>query len=130
MFENAFGTRAVMEDLIAAEIRRLVANADVYVFALYESAAADGPSDYRCEQRDPARGTLSVEVSFDYEGIGVWYICRRFGEVFHLRHVLVEIRDGRFIRGQVGEFEGYWEDFPTYITDDRWVQSILGRRAA
>lgn len=126
MRDYVVGTREVMETLIADEIRRLVAKSDVYVFAIYGSRdASNGPIDFHCEQRQPARGTLHVDVTFDYEGIGVWYICRRSGDTFHLRHILVEIRNGKFVRGQVGEFDGYWEDFPAYLTADRWVGDVL-----
>ena len=126
MFEDGIGTREVMETLIADEIRRLVARADVYVIAIYASQdAGNGLVDFRCEKREPARGILRIDVSFDYEGIGVWYICRRNGDTFHLRHILVEIRDGKFVRGQAGEFDGYWEDFPAYLTQDRWVGDVL-----
>ena len=126
MHGTEFGTREVMETLIADEIRRLVARADVYVFAIYASQdATNSLVDFHCEKREPARGTLRLDVNFDYEGIGVWYICRRHGDTFHLRHILVEIRGGKFVRGQAGEFDGYWEDFPAYLTQDRWVGDVL-----
>src|SRR3546814_2669715 len=96
MLQDSLETKAVMEALIATEIRRLIAKADVCVFALYDPAGpADGPLDYRCDQRCPRRGTLDVAVDFDFEGIGVWYICTRRGDTFRLRHILVEIDGDR-----------------------------------
>jgi hypothetical protein len=48
-----------------------------------------------------------------------------------MRHVIVEIDSvGRFSRGQVGEQEGYWEDFPIYLSDERLLSSIIHAQAA
>src|SRR3546814_1419362 len=69
-----------------------------------------------------------MPVDFDFEGIGVWYICHRNGDTFHLRHILVEISGGRFRRGQVNQFEGYWDEFPQFVAEDRWVKALLTQR--
>lgn len=134
MLQDTLETKAVMEELIAAEIRRLIARADLCVFTLYDPTAVDpgapedGPIDYRFQQRCPRRGTLDMPVHFDFEGIGVWYICHRNGDTFHLRHILVEIAGGRFRRGQVNQFEGYWDEFPQFVAEDRWVKALLTQR--
>ena len=48
-----------------------------------------------------------------------------------MRHVIVEIDEqGKFSRGHVGEQEGYWEDFPVYISDERLLGGIIHAQAA
>ena len=65
-------------ELIATEIRRLVAQADVYVFALYEPGLSDsGPVDFKCYQRERGTNRITIDVRFDFEGVEIWYICRR-----------------------------------------------------
>ncbi len=131
---HAFGSKLKleMEDLIAAEIRRLISQADVYIFALYDPAdMSDGLRDYQLVQRDPDTGRgIAANVSFDFEGVGVWYICRRTGDTFTVRHIMARIVNGRFVDGQVGTFEGFWDEFPRYITEDRWVKSFCAKPSA
>jgi len=125
MLKQATNLKYAMEDLIATEIRRLVAQADVYVFALYDPQDADrGPIDYRCYKREDQAGRIKVDVQFDFEGIGVWYICRRHGDAFTVRHILVHIRNGKFHAGKVASFEGFWDEFPRFVTEDRWVRTF------
>ena len=117
--------KSAMEDLIAGEIHRLVQNADVYVFALYDPADPDGePLEYRCHKRQEPLGTIEIDVNFDYEGVGIWYICIRTDDTFTVRKILVRMRNGHFIDGQVGTFEGYWDEFPKYVSEDKWVRSL------
>ncbi len=132
MFENAFGAKDMMEDLIAAEVSRLVVESDVAVFVLYRDATLhEGPCDFIFAERGEDGSAPKIEVGFDFEGLGIWYLCRRKGETFHMRHIVVEIDStGRFVRGQVGEQEGYWEDFPTYVTDERFVSTVVEAKAA
>ena len=67
-----------MEELIATEIRRLDAQADVYVFALFEPGLSDsGPVDFKCYQRKRGANRITIDVRFDFEGVEIWYICRR-----------------------------------------------------
>lgn len=121
--ENAMELKFVMENLIATEIRRLVAQADVYVFALYDPRATEiGPIDFRCYQRENKSDKITIDVKFDFDGVGVWYICRRFGETFKVRHILAHIENGRFKSGKVAGFEGYWSEFPNFVAEDRWIQ--------
>lgn len=122
--------KSAMEDLISAEIRRLMSNADVYIFALYDpnSATAD-LVDYQLVHREEIRRRPPA-VTFKFEGVGVWYICRRTGDTFTVRHIVAHIQNGRFINGQVGTFEGYWDEFPRYIAQDRWIKSFCKRRTA
>ena len=45
--------------------------------------------------------------------------------------VCIEIdKDGKFSRGLVGEQEGYWEDFPVYISDEKLLGGIIHANAA
>ena len=117
-----------MEELIATEIRRLVAQADVYVFALYDPAASEsGPVDFKCYQREENAGRIVVDVQFDFEGVGIWYICRRNGNAFTVRHILAHITDGKFQSGKVASFEGFWDEFPAFVAEDRWARSYCRR---
>lgn len=117
--------KTVMEDLIASELTRLGRDADVVVFALYDPDRPNGdPIDFytvdrRRDEVDPPPAKLT------FEGIGVWYFAFRTGKTFRVRKVLLQVAGGRFRHGQVGDFEGYWEDFPSYVAEDRWVQTLL-----
>lgn len=121
--------KAVMEDLIAKEIGRLVQDADVFVFALYDPADPDaGPVDFFVH--DKARdGIARYTPTLDFEGIGVWYICFRKGDTFTVRHILLKIENGRFVHGQVGDFDGFWDDWPAYVAEDRWVKALCAKTA-
>jgi len=119
--------RLVMEQKIQAELTRLSNLADVCVFALYDPADPDGePVDFYCVDRhDETAHRPAISLAFD--GVGVWYFAFRKGETFTVRKVLLCIENRHFIDAQVGDFEGYWEDFPVYVAEDRWVQSIIRR---
>ena len=117
-----------MEELIATEIRRLVAQADVYVFALYDPRDSEGgPIDFKCYQREVGTDRITVDVRFDFEGVGVWYICRRHGDTFKVRHILAHIENGKFQSGKVASFEGYWDEFPLFVAEDRWARGYCRR---
>lgn len=133
MFNNALDARDVMESMIAAEISRLAVDADVAVFARYaDDTLSEEALDFLVLTRHEApSGRIELHADFAFTGVGIWFLCRRRGDTFHLRHIVVEIDgDGRFVRGQVGEREGYWEDFPAYVTDSRLVSTIVHARAA
>lgn len=122
--------KAVMERMIASEIHRLASEADICVFALYDpNRTTAEPIDFECIDRRET-GPIDLEVSLDFEGIGVWYLAYREGETFHSKKVLLKITDGRFTHGQMGNFEGYWEEFPQYVAEDRWVHAQLSKNAA
>ena len=123
--------KVVMEQMIVAEIQRLSAEADACVFALYDpNRNQPGPVDFECQDRKHSDGPLQARVTFDFEGVGVWYIAFRNGDTFSVRKVLLQIEDGRFKHGQVGTFEGFWEEFPQYVAEDRWVQAQIAQGAA
>jgi len=131
MLQHVADLKHTMEDLIATEIRRLVAQSDVYVFALYDPKdPTNGPVDFRCYQRDEATKRIAVDISFEFEGIGVWYICRRDGDAFNLRHIMVHLQDGVFLNGRVGRFEGFWDEFPRFVAEDRWVKAFCAKKTA
>lgn len=121
--------RAVMEDMIARELVRRAAEADLVVFTLHDPADPENPTDYRLMERGPS-GPIQLDVDFTYEGIGVWYLCARNGEAFSAKKVLLQIANGRFVHGQIGDFEGYWTDFPQYVAEDRWVAAACAKFAA
>lgn len=126
--ERTSALKFAMEELIATEIRRLVAQADVYVFALYDPRNTDGgPIDFKCYQRDPGAGRIVVDVQFDFEGLGVWYICRRQKDAFTVRHIMAHISGGKFQSGKVASFEGFWDEFPDFVAEDRWARNYCRR---
>ncbi len=113
-----------MEELIATEIQRLVAQADVYVFALYEPGLLDsGPVDFKCYQRERGANRITIDVRFDFEGVEIWYICRRRGDTFTVRHIMAHVSSGKFQYGKVASFEGFWDEFPNFVAEDRWARS-------
>lgn len=121
--------KKVMEEMIVEELARLRAQADVCVFALYDPARMDaGPIDFYCLDRK-ASNQHQPPIALTYEGIGVWYFAFRTGDTFHVRKILLQISNRRFVTSQVGDFEGYWDDFPTYVAEDRWVHAITHRAA-
>lgn len=122
--------KALMEDLVVQEIRRLTQEADIFVFALYDPRDPDGgPVEFFVH--DAAKlGPPEYEPDLAYEGIGVWYICFRSGETFRVRHILIKVENGRFAHAQVGDFEGFWEDWPDYVAEDRWVKALRARKTA
>lgn len=117
--------KAVMAELIAKELRRLAAVADVVVYTLYDPENPNGPIDYALLDREELGTSIDLDVDFRFEGVALWYVCRRDGEAFSAKKILIQIRDGRFVHGQVGEFDGFWDEFPQYISEDRWVQSAM-----
>ena len=122
--------KAVMERMIESEIQRLASEADICVFALYDpNRASPEPVDFECHDRR-TQGEIDLDVRLDFEGIGVWYIAYREGETFRSKKVLLKVENGRFTHGQMGSFEGYWEEFPQYVAEDRWVHAQLSKGAA
>ena len=117
-----------MEELIATEIRRLDAQADVYVFALYEPGLSDsGPVDFKFYQRERGANRITIDVRFDFEGVEIWYICRRQGDTFTVRHIMAHISSGKFQKGKVASFEDFWDEFPKFVAEDRWARSYSRR---
>lgn len=120
--------KPVLEDVILDEIRRLASEADAVIFVHYDHAGT--LLDYRCHNRDDDGTAIAISPHFRFEGIGAWYIANRRGDTFAVRKVLLHIENGRFAQGQIGQFEGFWDEFPRYVAEDRWVQSVLGRKPA
>ena len=105
MNPDQFETRDLMEEMILREVRRLSEAADVTAFVRYADATLKGgPLDFVLVDPELPDCDASIPISFAFQGLGIWFICRRYGETFHMRHVIVEIDEaGRFSRGQVGE---------------------------
>ncbi|MDW3207170.1 MAG: hypothetical protein R8L07_16645 [Alphaproteobacteria bacterium] len=116
--------KAVMADLIARELKRLSVLADLVVYTLYDPDQPDDPIDYVLHDRAEI-GDIDLDVSFEFEGVALWYICRRDGDAFSAKKILIQIRDGRFVHGQVGDFDGFWDEFPQYVAEDRWIRSAV-----
>ena len=123
--KKSLETKQTLESMLSNEITRLSQEADVCIFALYDAECPnEGPIDFSTHERDSNLDILDFDVDFDFEGIGVWYICRRYGKTYRLRHILVQIRQGRFVKGQVEEFEGFWDEFPEFVVEDRWIKGF------
>ena len=121
--------REILKAILEREVRRLGGAADLAVFALYDPAHLDGePVTFECFERE--NDTLDLDVSFSFDGVGIWYIVNRDGETFHVRKILAHLRDGCFITGQIGDFEGFWDEFPEYVAEDRWIQASVSRGGA
>ena len=122
----------VMETLIAKEIKRMARQADVCIFALYDpNKSVATISDYTCYDRNALGHPIELDITYDYYGIGVWYIATRHGEdQFSAHKVLLHIENGHFVHGQMGEVEGEWHEFPNYVTDDHWVSMQLAKKVA
>ena len=118
-------TKCSLELLLADEIKHLTASADNCIFALYDAHTPnEGPIDFVTYECSDKHASLDVDVNFNFEGIGVWYICDRYDETYQLRHILVQIKNGRFVKGQVEQFQGYWAEFPQFIAEDRWIKAL------
>lgn len=122
---DAARMKEMMAEMIVGEIKRLAVEADLVVFTLYDPDAPDDPLDYDLWDRERDGMPPAVDVDFGYEGAAVWYFCNRDGEAFNAKKILIQIRAGRFVHGQVGDFEGFWDEFPQYIAEDRWVRSAV-----
>lgn len=113
---------------LAQEIRSLAKHADVMVYSVYDSTKPDeGPVVFDQYERRQLAEPDSINIDMDYEGIGVWYICYRQGDTFTVRHILLKKEAGRFVHQQTGTFEGFWEDWPRYVAEDKWVHSSVVR---
>jgi len=123
--QDAQSLKTMMEDMIAKELVRLAHSADLVVFALYDPQDPEEPRDYQVAERPADGSAIRLDVSFGFEGVGVWYLCYREGETFTARKVLLQMRAQRYVRGQVGWFEGFWEEFPQYVAQDSWVRAAV-----
>lgn len=130
MFVPDTELQIAMEALMAKEIKRLLTQADSCVFVVYDiKDPSMEPHDYICHERK-GEAPIRMDVSLDFEGIGVWYLVFRKKEKFTAKKILLQIESGQFKHGQMGNFKGNWADFPQYITEDRWVQEQLAKAAA
>ncbi len=122
--------KRVLFTQISMALKDLIKSSDITVFTLYDPKL--GPQSEPILHRigDKSMGLRSVPINFDFEGIGVWYIIKRERNIFNAIKILAYMQNQKFIQGQVGDFEGYWEDFSTYIAEDRWVQNIMNNPIA
>ena len=120
---------AAMESMMEQEIRRLLGEADSCVFVLYDPTNPKmEPHDYVCRERQGTNPIL-MDVSLKFEGIAVWYMIFREEENYKAKKILLQIENGQFKHGQMGDFTGLWDDFPQYIMEDRTVQAQLLKSA-
>ena len=120
--------RDELKEQLSSEIKRLARNATVCIFSVYDPNQIDqGPRIFEQYEQSKLQSKEGVPVELNFNGVGVWYICYRHGETFTVRHILLKVENGRFLHQQTGVFEGYWEDWPKYVVEDRWIQSNLVR---
>ena len=115
--------KTVMADLIARELKRLATLSDIVVYTLYDPEMPDEPLDFSLLEE--LGESIQLDIDFAFEGVALWYLCRREGDAFSAKKILIQIRDGRFVHGQVGDFDGFWDEFPQYVSEDRWVRSAV-----
>ncbi|MDX1738508.1 MAG: hypothetical protein R3261_09740 [Alphaproteobacteria bacterium] len=117
-----------LKSRLMQEIRKLAKHADVLVHSLYDTSRPEaGPIIFDQYDADQLENVDDIPINLDFDGIGVWYICYRDGDTFSVRHILVKREAGRFVHQQTGNFEGFWEDWPRYVAEDKWVHSLLVR---
>lgn len=120
-----------LKQVICRQIELLAKQADVYVFALYAADQIDiGPISYKCYDKKRLQSPEALEIDLNFDGIGVWYICFRNADTFRAKHILVQAQNGHFVNQQMGTFDGYWEDWPSYVAEDRWVQDLMIQKQA
>lgn len=107
-------------------IKQLAASADICVFTVHSPDHLDsGPILSETYDRAKLRAPDGLPVNLNFHGIGVWYICYRNGDTFTAKHILLKIIDGQVIHQETGSFEGFWEDWPRYTTESRWLHSSV-----
>lgn len=132
MVTDIYDERNQLMDALAGEIRRLAASADICVFTVHSPEQPDaGPILTESFDRQKLRSETGLPVNLNFHGIGVWYICYRNGDTFTARHILLKIIDGQIVHQETGTFEGFWEDWPRYTSESRWLHSdIIPARTA
>ena len=112
-------------DHICQIVKNLIKECDYCIFTHYDSNISDDePQNFVCLNRFD-HNLNDMPVHFNFEGIGVWYIAWRDGEIFRARKLLVVMQNGHYTNGMVGDFEGYWKDFAHYVTEDKWIERCL-----
>ncbi len=115
-----------LKNLVKERINQLALSADVCVFSLYDPDYADeGPIRKQIFEPSNTDDMAALPDSLEFDGIGVWYICWRHGDTFTVRHILLKSENGKFVHQQTNTFEGYWEDWPRYVADDKWVHAHI-----
>ncbi|WP_420547073.1 hypothetical protein [Curvivirga sp.] len=126
MGEDTKNYRDHLKERLAAEIRKQARFADVMVYSVYDlNMPEEGPVVFDQYERKQLINPDDIPIDMDFEGIGVWYICFRQGDTFSVRHILLKRTHGRFTHQQTGVFEGFWEDWPRYVAEDKWVKSAM-----
>ncbi|WP_259779998.1 hypothetical protein [Aestuariispira ectoiniformans] len=126
MTDDIRSERSQLMASLAQQIKRLAAAADTCVFTVHAPNNPDNPpiltETYDREKLSSGQG---LPVRLDFHGIGVWYICYRDGDTFTARHILLKILDGQIVHQETGTFEGFWEDWPRYTSESRWLHSSV-----
>ena len=114
------------KSLIKQRIKQLSLSSDICVFSLYNPNHPDeGPMDKQIFEANNNDNDTALPDNLDFNGIGVWYICWRHGDTFTVRHILLKSENGEFTHQQSSVFEGFWEDWPQYVADDKWVHAHM-----
>lgn len=120
-------SRTHCEALITKQITQLAMECDFVVRVIYDREQGSLPIDYTLYDFQKDSFPEQVPTSLDFEGIWVWYFCKREKNSFKARKLLIEIEDGHYLNGQFGDFEGFWDEFSQYVTDDRWVKAAFNQ---
>ena len=115
---------------ISAVLKQLILKSDMTIFFLYDMANGADGDPVQTLMGDKSMGFDGVPNQFNFDGIGVWYLVERNKDVYKAVKILTYIEEGQFINGQVGDFEGYWEEFSHYIEEDKWVAHMINKEIA
>lgn len=122
MQDSTEDLKPLLEELISREIYRLATDSEVYAAAVYDPGAPLAqPKHFECLHRAQYGAMDSIRVHFDFEGIGVWYAIRKDGPEFEMRHILLEIENGRCVHSRAETIRGVWRDWSDIVSADPWV---------
>lgn len=122
MTKDSEDLKPLLEELISREIYRLAKESDVYAAAIYDPASPVAkPKHFECVHRANHGAMEAIQVRFDFEGIGVWYAIRRNGREFEMRHIMLEIENGRCVHSRAETHSGPWADWADIVSADPWV---------
>ncbi|MEM7196738.1 MAG: hypothetical protein AAF352_00025 [Pseudomonadota bacterium] len=120
-------TREQSLQQIEKNIRRLALDADLCVCTQYDmGGSVDAPRYYEMAETPADIAALALPICA--EGVSAIYIVRRRGKAeneFVSRKIVMHFENGRMITGKVGSFEGFWDEFVNYASNDPWVKRAL-----
>ncbi len=122
---SSLRTREEAERELADEIMDMALDSDFVVLARYDLENREQAADYKIYNLETGEAEVQdIPQRPTSDGIFIWYFCQKDDPVFRCRKLLIELVDGCYASGQLANYEGYWEDFGQYVTEDRWVHGL------